>query len=455
MVVNIKLKRPNARQSALMVEFMRNRTSFKFYTGKTVHVKNWLPSKQMVSDKEENHELVNLYLENWMRELKRIIANLEANQIRLDKAFIQTQLDRALKVDKIETSNLDQINDFASFMESCIDKRKAKKRNFQRLIQCKRHVLVGLCLISQKKLKEWNNLSSKQKSALNLKADHKLHFDDVNLNFIQKFRDYMYTAKYRIKTGGRDQELNYKVNYIEKQIITVKQFVSMAIEEGYVKPFTWKSVKSESRQVDSVYTDFKEIQCLYDHPLEKKNEILVRDKYVLNCFLGLRYSDLNKLEPHFFRKSTIGNKELLVYSARAKKTDYRVEFAVHPIAARILEKYNYRLPTISAKEFNDVLKIVSFKAGLRNLERIRIHRGTETITNDIPKYKLMSSHAGRRSFCTNFYNEGVSIAAIMSISGHQTEHEFRKYIKKGAVRLDLVAEQVFSIKGIDTSPKVA
>ncbi len=41
---------------------------------------------------------------------------------------------------------------------------------------------------------------------------------------------------------------------------------------------------------------------LYNEPFTKTTEILVRDKYVLNCFLGMRYSDLNKLEPHFFVK---------------------------------------------------------------------------------------------------------------------------------------------------------
>lgn len=63
----------------------------------------------------------------------------------------------------------------------------------------------------------------------------------------------------------------------------------------------------------------------------------------------------------------------------------------------------------------------------------------------------MSSHAGRRSFCINFYNEGVSIDAIMSISGHQTEVEIRKYIKKTSVRLEIFAEQVFAIQGLRTN----
>ena len=64
--------------------------------------------------------------------------------------------------------------------------------------------------------------------------------------------------------------------------------------------------------MDTVYTDFNEIQMLYDEQLTKKTEILVRDKYVLNCFLGMRYSDLNKLESHFFTKKNIAGKEFIV-----------------------------------------------------------------------------------------------------------------------------------------------
>jgi hypothetical protein len=37
----------------------------------------------------------------------------------------------------------------------------------------------------------------------------------------------------------------------------------------------------------------------------------------------------------------------------------------------------------------------------------------------------------------------------MGISGHQTESEFRKYIKKASVRLEIVAEQISAIKGIN------
>jgi site-specific recombinase XerD len=450
MPYKIKLKRPNSKESVLFTEFSKNGISFKFYTGKTIQTKNWSPSKQEVLSGEPNYKLINKYLETWEKELRRIIEELEANQLRITKEAIQIQLDKTFKKEPAQELE-DGVKDFISFIDFYIDKNRRGYRNNQRLNQTKKFVIIAFNLITKKHLLEWDSLNIKEKSRNKMIPDHKLRFEEINLRFIEKFRDYLYNAKFTVTIKGMEVSQNYKINYIDKQVKNLKQFVTSAIEAGYVERFTWNGIKSEQKDVDAIYTDFKEIQSLYDHPFNKKTELLVRDKYVLNCFLGMRYSDLNKLEPHFFSNKSIAGKNFVVYTGRAKKTDYKIEFAVHPIAQQILEKYNYNIPRLSAKEFNEVLKLVAFQAGLTGLERIREVRGTETIFRDVEKYKLISSHAGRRSFCTNFYNEGVSIAAIMSISGHQTESEFRKYIKKASVRLDIVAEQVFAIQGLKTA----
>lgn len=447
--MKLQLKRPEEKESALMTRIMKNGVPMKFYTGKTIQSKNWSETKQEVLSKEENYELINLYLDSWKTELKRIIAEMQANKIRLDKTEIDRQLDKYFKKESEPAKQESEIYDFISFIESYNENKKDSKRNLQRLNQNKKHIILAFNLITKKHLAEWEKLGTKEKSRTDLKADYPLPFNQINLKFIESFRQYFINTPFTVKINKQSITQHYKVNYRDKQISTLKQFISTSIEAGHVERFTWKSIKSEKKDVDSVYTDFSEIQALYDEPLTKPTEILVRDKYVLNCFLGMRYSDLNKLESHFFSKKEIKGVKYLVYTGRAKKTDHKIEFVLHPIAQQILEKYNYAIPKLSAKEFNDVLKVVAHKAGLRGLERIREIRGTETIVKDVPKYELMSSHAGRRSFCTNFYNEGVSIAAIMSISGHQTELEFRKYIKKASVRLEIVAEQISAIKGIN------
>jgi integrase len=46
-----------------------------------------------------------------------------------------------------------------------------------------------------------------------------------------------------------------------------------------------------------------------------------------------------------------------------------------------------------------------------------------------PKWELITSHIGRRSFATNFYGK-INQQLIQSVTGHKTETSFLKYINK-------------------------
>lgn len=457
MSLKIRLKRPKEKTSALLVEFSKNGVPFKFYTGKSIQCKNWSASKQEVLSKEENFEYINKYLDQWKGELKRIIAEMESNRERLVHETIQIRLDTYFNKDSGMVEPENDINDFISFVDEYI--KKASEGQKSKLYQTKRHLILAFNLLTKKHLIDMKNDRTFAYSGKNLKADYKLPFEDINLKLIEKFKAYFYLAnftikgdrvmnKHHIKKNDITQTKTYKDNYIHQNIKILKQFITAAIEAKYVETFTWNTIKTEYNEVDSTYTDFEEIQDLYNTDLQDPLEQQVRDKFILNCFFGMRYGDLNKVDAHCFSRKIISGKDYLVYSGRMGKTDKRIEFALHDVARQILEKYNYEIPKINLSIFNPVLKIVAFKAGLTRLERIREIRAGKIIIRDVPKFELMSSHAGRRSFCTNFYNEGVAIAAIMSISGHKTESEFRKYIKKVAVRLEIVAEQISGIKGI-------
>ncbi len=45
MLYKLKLKRPTAKRSSLMTEFMKNGVAFKLYTGRTIESKNWSSTK--------------------------------------------------------------------------------------------------------------------------------------------------------------------------------------------------------------------------------------------------------------------------------------------------------------------------------------------------------------------------------------------------------------------------
>jgi intein/homing endonuclease len=48
---------------------------------------------------------------------------------------------------------------------------------------------------------------------------------------------------------------------------------------------------------------------------------------------------------------------------------------------------------------------------------------------DVPKWKAVSSHIGRRSFATNYYGK-INTALLISATGHASEKQFLTYVGK-------------------------
>ena len=58
-----------------------------------------------------------------------------------------------------------------------------------------------------------------------------------------------------------------------------------------------------------------------------------------------------------------------------------------------------------------------------------ITKGGLSVTHNLAKWELLSTHTGRRSFSTNEYLAGTPTVTIMAITGHKTEKAFLRYIK--------------------------
>ena len=96
----------------------------------------------------------------------------------------------------------------------------------------------------------------------------------------------------------------------------------------------------------------------------------------------------------------------------------------------ILNKYQGSAPRLlSNQRFNEYIKEVARIAGIDQIEAKRETIGGKEIATKRPKYELITSHAGRRSFATNMYLAGLPSITIMAITGHKTEKSFMKYLK--------------------------
>lgn len=79
-------------------------------------------------------------------------------------------------------------------------------------------------------------------------------------------------------------------------------------------------------------------------------------------------------------------------------------------------------------------------------EVIRVKRGDRMVSvtrkkhGTFSKWKLVSSHIGRRSFATNHFGK-IPTPIIMAATGHKSESSFLKYIGKGrAEMVSMLAE---------------
>lgn len=156
----------------------------------------------------------------------------------------------------------------------------------------------------------------------------------------------------------------------------------------------------------------------------------VRDICLIGAGTGQRWSDFSRYsQDHFYRTL----KGVTILSVISTKTDTPVKVPVNlfPWLLPVLERNDYATPKMSMQKFNDGLKqlckLAGFDERLLIVEQY-ISRKAVVKKSFAPKYELVSSHICRRSFATNLYRMGYSLAQIMPMTGHATESQLRQYI---------------------------
>lgn len=179
----------------------------------------------------------------------------------------------------------------------------------------------------------------------------------------------------------------------------------------------------------------------------------VRDICLIGAGTGQRWSDFSRYsQDHFYRTL----KSVTILSVISTKTDTPVKVPVNlfPWLITVLERNDYATPKMSMQKFNDGLKqlceLAGFDERLLVVEQY-IGRKATVKKSFAPKYELVSSHICRRSFATNLYRMGYSLAQIMPMTGHATESQLRKYIGiDGEMNAEEIALQIMQRKQAGT-----
>ena len=185
------------------------------------------------------------------------------------------------------------------------------------------------------------------------------------------------------------------------------------------------------------------------------NREVARDRFLIACYTGMRAGDLQNLDSVKVRKQQ--GMDVLQY--RQGKTGATVAQVLRKPVRAIRQRWDGWPPPISDQRLNDHIKELCKEAGLNDKMRgylsVQVEVLGKTVTRQkagtVPRWKLVSIHSGRRSFCTNCYDdigsegkERLTVRDIMSWSGHVKEKTFYGYINREPVSDALRMAQFYS-----------
>lgn len=244
--------------------------------------------------------------------------------------------------------------------------------------------------------------------------------------FVDHFRYYLvHEAKNKNGLPG------LFTNTIWKQFKNLKAFLNWCFDQQLVSSFSLKHLKSYKETIDDIYLTEDELLKLELLPLcgEAKK---VRDLFLLSCETGLRFSDFCSIEAQSIKKDHF---EVFPKKTRKNERARRVFIPFSARVKRILQTNNQVVPTYpysKITQFNKLLKELCKQADINELTVYHRFIKGEFVMFEYPKYELVSSHTGRRTFCTLKFLAGMPSHAIMKFSGHTSEPNFLRYLKLDA-----------------------
>ena len=218
---------------------------------------------------------------------------------------------------------------------------------------------------------------------------------------------------------------------IGKQLSFLKWFLRWAFKKSVHQNNAYDSYKPKlkSTQKKIIFLTWEELNKLreFEIPAAKQALDRVRDVFLFQCFTGLRYSDVFNL-----RRSDIKGDHIEVTTV---KTSDSLIIELNKHSKAILDKYkdvafedDKVLPVITNQKMNDYLKELAELADIDEPIRQTYYKGNERIDEVTPKYALLGTHAGRRTFICNALALGIPPQVVMKWTGHSDYKAMKPYI---------------------------
>ena len=254
--------------------------------------------------------------------------------------------------------------------------------------------------------------------------------------FVAYLRDNKTLRTPRKKKGDRekydhDDITGLKNATIEKKLRYLRWYLNWATERGYNTNLTYKTFKPTLKMTQKKVIYLTKEEMARIRKLELPGELAyldpIRDIFLFCCFSGLRHSDVNNL-----RRSDVKGDHIEITTV---KTADSISIELNDITKAILDKYkdipfkdNKALPNYTNQAMNRDLKELCKLAEINDPIRITSYKGNVRIDEIHPKWELVGTHTGRRSFVVNALSLGIPPNVVMKWTGHSDYKAMKPYI---------------------------
>ncbi len=267
----------------------------------------------------------------------------------------------------------------------------------------------------------------------------KVQYEDFNE---QGINDFIYFLRVH-------QNLEEKT--AQKQYSCLKWFLNWAIRMDYCKEASINKFKPKFKIVDKpiIFLTKEELLKLYSYKIPAGGTVVTlkdmngkpyektvqeagalaktRDLFCFCCFTSLRYSDMAKVK----WSDIEGN----ILHVTTQKTNDTIDINLNKYALEILDNYKditlgtgHALPVISNQKMNHYLKDLCELCEFNTPITKNFYRAGKRVEETYPKWELIGTHAGRRTFICFALSQGIPPQVVMKWTGHSDYKAMRPYI---------------------------
>lgn len=306
----------------------------------------------------------------------------------VNKAIVEAAFDKALGRNTASSKFFEVIDKIIDERESGKELTKDGKRFAEETIRGYRHTRDNL-----------------------FKFDSRMRFESITLDTYKDLIAYF------------NKNHDHAINSIGKIIKNWKVFLKAAKKRGAHDNLIYldEDFRVPDEETDDVYLSEAELKTIYEKHYVTDTLDLVRDWFIIDCYTGLRISDIQLLNNEHILKDTIR----LVN----EKTDTKVVIPIHPYVKAILKKYGGLPRKITDQKMNENIKKVCEIAKINETVLYSVTKGGVRKDYHLKKYEMVSNHTSRRSFITNLLNAGIPDNQVMQLAGIKKHATLMRYKK--------------------------